>query len=514
MSVKNKKINAFSKLNYGIGNTGYSVISQTMNNFVMYFGSAALGMPGTLVSIAIALSTLWDAITDPIVGDLSDKQKSKKFGKRHGYMIVGCVGMIIFNIALWSVPVGLPVAIKFIWLLLAMVLLETFNTIFITPYTALGTELSNDYNERTSIQSYKTVFFLIGMVIPTLLASLFMTDSTGGYENAGSYVSMAICTSVICLICGFASILGTKKYIPMLNKRAEKEKPRPAERLVFSQFFAVFKKQNFRAVIIGYASSLISAAFLTGVGLHVFTYTFHMGAMQKTILLGVLIVSAIISQPFWYQLSKKIGKVKSLIIALFVSLTGVLAVLIWFIFRHSIGNVTMFWLLISSILFSGFGTGALYSLPISMYADLIGQERKREGVDKSGTYNAFLTFAYKISNAIALVVIGVVLDLIGFVAKDEAGNDILTQPEAVQIGLGLLLIIGIIGSLVFSVCFYSRFKLEKQDIISDDDDDNDTSENKSVEVSLVKQDKINLDNQENKFQTIKVVTKKKNKGKH
>lgn len=455
MKKDSRYVNTVTKLSYGVGNAGYGVVSQTMNNFIFAFGSIALGMQGTLVSIAIALSVLWDALSDPIVGTWSDKVRSKKFGRRHGFMLFGCIGMAVFNIVLWGLPVALPEAIQFGWLLLALLTMETFNTTFVTPYVALGTEMSDDYNERTSIQAYKTVFFLIGMIIPTLLAAVFMSGN-GGYNNPTNYLYLALCTSGICLFCGLTSVIGTRKLIPRLNERIKNQPVKTSDKMIFAEFFSIFKKPNFRAVIIGYALSLVSAAFLTGIGIHVFSYTFHMEHNQVTGLLGCLLGSAVLSQPFWYQISKKWNKVKALKTGLWISLTGLAFVTALFVCRGMLDNTTMFILLAFSIFLSGFGTGALYSLPISMYADLIGEERERTGFDRSGTYNAFLTFAYKIANAIALVIIGVSLDIMGF--NSEGG----TQPASVQMWLGIVLISGIFLSLVISLIFYARYKYKPE----------------------------------------------------
>jgi len=447
MKNNTRYVNTITKLSYGVGNAGYGVVSQTMNNFIFSFGSIALGMPGTLVSLAIAISVMWDAISDPIIGAWSDKFRSKKFGRRHAFMLVGCIGMALFNVLLWSTPVSASVALQFVWLMLALLLMETCNTTFVTPYTALGTEMSDDYHERTSIQSYKTVFFLIGMVVPTLLAAVFMTDSNGGLNNPVNYQYLAICTSAMCLVFGLTSVIGTRKIIPRLNERIKDQPKKTSDKLLFVEFFSIFKKPNFRAIIIGYSLSLVSAAFLTGIGIHVFKYTFGMGSEQVIGLLGCLLGAAIISQPFWYFISKKWDKVKALKMALCISMLGLIGVTTLFICRGMIDVNTIFWLLAGAIVFSGFGTGALYSLPISMYADLIGEERKATGFDRSGTYNAFLTFAYKIANAIALMIVGISLDVMGF------SSDYLTQPASVQMWLGIVLIVGIFLSLIVSLIF-------------------------------------------------------------
>ncbi|MBQ8761901.1 MAG: MFS transporter [Clostridia bacterium] len=455
---KVKSVNFSDKIFYGIGNTGYGIVSQTVNNFIMFFGTAVLALPGSLMGVVMAISVMWDALTDPLMGAISDKTRSDKFGRRHGFMIIGCIGMIIFNIMLWSTPTDMSVGAKFIWLLGCLILLETSNTLFITPYTALGTELSDDYNERTSIQSFKTVFFLIGLIIPTLLVALLFSDVTGGLNNAENYVGLAFCTSIICVCCCAVSIMGTFKYIPKLKTLYEHEKQDKKQKIsvIFKNFISTFKKPNFRSIILGYSISLISAAFLTGVGLHVFKYVFHLRTSQITLLMGCLIFATIISQAFWCWFSKKYDKKKALLTALGISALGILCFTIIFLYKNSIMLNVSFWLLAISLFICGFGTGALYSLPISMYADLIGAEREKSSVSSSATYTSFLTFAYKIANVVALIIIGVSLDLVGFDAFAEV------QLMSVQNSLGWILILGVVFSILFSFYFYSKFKFSKK----------------------------------------------------
>lgn len=98
-----KKNQTKTKLAYGVGNLGYGTISQTMSNFIMFFGTSVLGISGTLVGIAVAISAFWDGLSDPIVGYVSDRFKSKIFGRRLGYMLVATFGMAIFNVLIWSI---------------------------------------------------------------------------------------------------------------------------------------------------------------------------------------------------------------------------------------------------------------------------------------------------------------------------------------------------------------------------------------------------------------------------
>ena len=114
-----------SKLAYGIGNLGYSVISQTITNFFMFFGTSVLKISGVLVGIAIAISTLWDGITDPFVGYFSDRYPLFNMGNRRGYMLIATFGMAFINVFLWFVPVESGEIIKFISIV--FILKKTFR---------------------------------------------------------------------------------------------------------------------------------------------------------------------------------------------------------------------------------------------------------------------------------------------------------------------------------------------------------------------------------------------------
>ena len=115
---------------YGIGNLGYSVVSQTICNFFVFFGTSVLKLSGVLVGTAIAISTMWDGLTDPVVGYISDKYAIGKLGHRKGYMLIATFGMALCNLLVWFVPVKASTLVKFVWIVVSLVLIETFNTLY------------------------------------------------------------------------------------------------------------------------------------------------------------------------------------------------------------------------------------------------------------------------------------------------------------------------------------------------------------------------------------------------
>ena len=459
--MKRKKLSVLNKFTYSIGNLGYGTIAQTLTNFIMFFGTSVLGISGTLVGLAVAISAFWDGISDPMVGYLSDRYKVGGLGRRLGYMLIATVGMSITNILLWNVP-NISMLGKFFWLLICLLLIETFNTFYATPYTALGIDIAPDYNEQSSLQGFKTVFFILGMILPSLLMIVFMPSSSQNQQAQflqSGYINISYVTSFLCLVCGLVCIAGTLKKSQEADKYSYPKKEKNMFFKIFSNFFKTLKKQNFGAVIIGYSIALISAAFLTSVGMHLFTYSFHFSSNQISFLMGALFIGAILAQPFWIFISNRLDKKKALNLSLLVILIGLAFISAIFIIRQNIENSILYYITMPCIFLCGFGTGALYSLPISMFADIITLEKIKTGENHSATYSGYMTLAFNIANSLALFIIGILLDLIKF----DPGEPV--QPLAVQNLLGLIVFGGCALAISISMIFFSKYKLTRAEIL-------------------------------------------------
>ena len=170
-----ERLSSSKKVGYGFGNLGFSAVSQTISTLLMFFGTSVAGIPGTLVGLCVAIGTFWDAVTDPIVGYISDNSGDCRIGRRERFILVASLFMAMSNMLIWCLPLNLSNWQKFAWLLIALLIYETAETFFATPYSALGYEMTNDKYDSTSIQAAKSVFSLIGMILPSVLMMIFMT---------------------------------------------------------------------------------------------------------------------------------------------------------------------------------------------------------------------------------------------------------------------------------------------------------------------------------------------------
>ena len=227
--MEKKKLTFGTKLCYGIGNLGYGSMGQTVNSFIMFFATSVMGISGVLVGATIAVTSLWDGLSDPIIGYFSDRTKNKFFGRRLLHMLIASFLLAICNILLWTCPIEKGSNMAIAWLMGFLLLQETFNTFFATPYSALCIDIAPDYNDQTKMQSFKSVFYILGMIMPSILMYIFMPSASIGMQtqfNKDGYIYIAIVNSALVILCGLISVFGTRKRVvamPNYDKSAVEE---------------------------------------------------------------------------------------------------------------------------------------------------------------------------------------------------------------------------------------------------------------------------------------------------
>lgn len=452
-SGKNR-ILLIDKIGYGVGNFGFGIVSQLISSYLVFYSTAVLNIPGGLIGIAISISVVWDSISDPLMGYISDKTDFKGLGRRHVYIIIGSIASAIFNILLWIIDSSLSTNIKFFWILLDIIILKSFMTVYATPYTALGAELSNDYDERTSIQSIKMSFFMLGIAFATTVSMVLFFRPTENFPigqlNPEAYKNMAIASSILMVLFGLVCFYSTKKYIKFLPKSNKKDKCENALKSLFN----ALKNVDYRVVVIGYLFTNIASAILGSLGLHVFTYTFLMGNYKIAIVLGIQLGMGILSQPFWLWFSKKKDKKPAVILGLVLSITASVYFVIMVLFKDIVRINFIY--LIPFAFIGGFGTGGLFTLPQSMIADTTDEEELNTGKRIEGVYYGGMTLGYKLSQAVAIFILGIILDVVNFDPSLEM------QSDFTAVILGLILGIGCIISFLLAAISYRKYSITKE----------------------------------------------------
>ncbi len=457
------------KIAMGIGDLGYCLVSSAFSTFILFFGNVVMGIPGTLVGIAIACGTLWEAVFEPILGYFTDNIKGKFFGRRHGFIILGIFCMAVVNILIWSLPQAWSVVSKFIYLVISIILLESCHTLYATPSNALSIEISADYNERSSIQSYKSVFYIVGMLLPTLLLGYLQRPTESfpdGRFNPQSYLNLAYLGSSCVLVFGLIMVIGTYSHVPRLKSDIQTD-PNPVSQNgvkgIYKAFFASIKNKNFRNIVLGYSIAMLSSTFLITLGFHTLTFTFKTTSTQMYLLIFLLFAMTILGQPLWLWVSIRTEKKKALLAGLATTLVGSGLLFAMFVFRQDImllisKNALALVFMAIPLMVCGLGIGVLFSLPLSLVGDIAIMSKAQTNKEKSGTYAGFMALSYKGSQAIGQLIIGGLLDLIGF----REGS--VVQSVRAETALGWMFCIGVAVSILGGMLAFSKFNLKKEDV--------------------------------------------------
>ncbi len=453
------RISQVDKTIYGLGNLSNGVVLQALTTYLVFFGTSILGVSGTVIGIMVSVSVVWDAVSDPLIGHLSDYTVNRRFGRRHLFMLIGGIGLAFFNGLLWSIQPEWSGFNKSLLLFVNVIFVKTFMTIFVTPYNALGAELSRDYHERTSIQAYRTVFFSMGLAFTTVAGMFFYFKPSAAYPigqlNPASYQKLGITISLIILICALYATFGTFKYIEGLPKAPEGAKRKGLGPLMI-EFKGIFANKNYLYVAGAYLTTNIASAILGAIGLHVFTYTFLMDNVAIGVTFGTIFGLSMLSQGFWLAITKRYDKKNGALLAVAISLVGSIVFLILVLMREVVIDQYL-WLLFYAVP-SGVGIGGLITLPFSMIADTVDEEEMATGHRSEGLYYGGLTFSYKMSQSIAIFLVGIILDLVGF------APEVAIQSDWTVTALGLVVAIGTLGALFGAIGFYRRYGLTKEKV--------------------------------------------------
>lgn len=450
-----KELKLSTIIGYGTGNFGYGFVTQMFSSYFVFYATAILLLPGSLIGIIVSLSIVWDAISDPLMGYISDNTRSK-IGKRHIYILSGTLLISITNLFLWHVSIDISLWIKFFWILLSVFMIKTFVTVFITPYAALGAEMSSDYNERSKIQAVKTIFFLSALMIVTAVCMFIFFKPTPAYElgqfNPQAYKNIAYTSSLVMLITGFITYISTLKY--------KSVKIETGHRLTIyelkDQVSYSLRCKDFRQVFLGYLFTNTASAIIGVIGLHTFTFTFAMNSYKIGIVLGIQFFVCIISQPIWVKIARKIDKKAAVKRGLLISIFGCMMLFGLVVFRQVV--IVHYEYMIAYAVVIGFGTSGLFSLPLSMVADTVDRQELETGERTEGIYFGMLNFGYKISQSIAILLLGFILDMIQFNPDMTIHNDFTAT------SLGIVLSLGSLLSFIMANYAYSSYSLDEKKV--------------------------------------------------
>lgn len=268
-----------TKFWFGIGQAAEGMKNGAFNVFLLLFYSQVMGLSQSLSGLALLLSLLFDAVTDPPVGSLSDRLHSR-LGRRHPFMYAAAIPLGISFYFAFSPPAGLGQGALFSWMLVWTVLARGAMTLYYVPHLALGAELSEDYAERSIIVAYRTFFGYGGAAVLFIVARGFLMRPSEAYPegqlNPDAYPAMGLVFGIAMAVVVFASALGTHDRIPSL--------PTPTGDSAFSLRGAIaelreaLRNRSFRALFFSLLFFYVARGVDTALALYLGTYLWELGS--------------------------------------------------------------------------------------------------------------------------------------------------------------------------------------------------------------------------------------------
>jgi glycoside/pentoside/hexuronide:cation symporter, GPH family len=382
LAAPHQKLSFAAKLAFGAGDLSPGMAALIVGFFQALFLTTVAGLEPGAVGIILLLGRVWDAITDPWMGIISDRTRSR-LGRRRFWMLVGAIPFgLIYFLLWWSPP--FDGTTKFFYYLIVILLFNTAYTVVNVPYTSLTAELTSDYDERTSLNSFRFAFSIGGSllagIIHGMLISRYCADTTRCLpaESQAGYLLSAAIFGVLMILPFVWCVLGTREtYVPTGN-----EPTLP----IIAQLRTTLQNRPFRYVIGIYLCSWMALQITQNVIGFYLTFYLQRADMFAIILLAVQ-GSAMVFLFVWTAVSRRIGK----------QAVYYCGMSFWVIVMAGLFFLRQDQLTLAIVLaaLAGVGIATAYLVPWSMLPDVIDLDELTTGQRREGVFYGVMTFTQK-----------------------------------------------------------------------------------------------------------------------
>ncbi len=399
-----EKLSTLTKLAYGAGDTSAAIVAAVNGFFLNAFLLDVVGLRPAAAGTIFLLVKIWDAVNDPLVGMLTDRTKTR-WGRRRPWLLWGAIPLGLAFFLHWIVP-PLGDAGKFWYYLLVGILLDTAFTAVNVPYAALTPELTHDYDERTSLSSYRFSFSILGGVSAAFLHTVIV----GAFDSpfTGNAVSAAILSFFI-IVPNFITFAFTREV--------HFQEDRPEGPGFFAGLRLAFSNRAFVLVTLIYLLSWLSIQF---VQTNFFLYVKYW--MDAEDLFGMLIMavqlSAFVFVLIWTRISQRIGKQNVYYIGM--SFWILVSIVLFFVQPD---QMTLLFVL---AILAGVGMSIGFLIPWSMLPDVIELDELETGQRREGIFYGFFVFLQKLGISLGMAISNFILEATGYI------NQIPGQPAPIQ----------------------------------------------------------------------------------
>lgn len=446
VTAEEDRVPAGQKLAYGGGAFADNTMQNGINTMANPVFNMTLAVDPGLLSTALALPRLWDAIVDPFVGSASDNARTR-WGRRKPFIVTGSILCGLLFALVWMVPHGWSQWGYLAHFLAVSLLFYTAYAVFAMAFGALGMEMSPDYHERTRVMAFKTFFGSVSGISTSWMLWLSQrpcfSDTLEGMRWVGAGIGLTI------------ALLGILPAL-FIKERAQVAVIRQKKLPLIKSLREAVGVKPFRLLLYSVALMAIGIFMVNSLGYYINIYYVHGGDMRAASAVqgwagSTYCLSSMVALPFITRASTRFGKRRTLAAALCFPLAGTLL-------KWACYNPNYPYLQLVPVLLMGSGMAALWTLLGSMVADVCDVDEFEHGVRREATLNAVFAWAFKFGLTLALLLSGFVVAFSGF--KAEFGGA--QTPEALVI-MRLLYALVPATALALTILIVLRFPIDQKE---------------------------------------------------
>ena len=443
MNNSNEKHGMKHRLGYGFADIYGGGAFVVIGTFYTVFLTKALGMSPALAGLIPLIGKIWDAVTDPLMGNIADRTHSK-FGPKRFWILVGSIISAITFALMWIPFVTDSTAMQFVFYMLMYILFSTGFTIVMVPYNGLLPDMVEDYTVRAKFSSVRMAFSAFGAIIAGLIPTIMIKDNTG----KGQYLTVALIFSVIFFVTILITFLATWEH--------HKDVPKSTVAETFTQSFTVFKSRSFRLFIGIFIFGQAAADFIMGLAVYYIDDVLNAyGGGNFTKLMGVILISQFIGMLLFAPIMAKTSKKFPIIIGTPFRVVATIAML-FFSYEGAPFIVILALSFIIGLSMAGTST-TIYAI----LSDMVDVDELITGISRPGICSGMATFIRKIAAGLSSALIGFLLTMIGY-------NEVLAtsgqrQAVATQHGIAYIYVFAQVAFLIVTFLLTMIFPITKKE---------------------------------------------------
>ena len=450
-----------TKLYQGIGAIPDTVKNWVFNTFALLFYSQILGVDAVLVSTALALAIVFDAVMDPLVATFSDNSRTR-FGRRHPLMLIASLPLGAALCAVFMPPAGLSSTGLFAWLLGFAVLTRGLMALYFVPWAAIAAELSDDYEERTSVMAYRfAIGWIVGVGFPLFVFTAVMPGSAEfpvGQLNPAGYPTLAVSAGLLLSGGALATTLLTWREIPFLRQHAAAAASF-GPRQTLRELMQALRNPQFALIFVIVLLSSAIAGTTANVGIYMTTYFWGLGS-EELRWFALSAVGALLAFPVVAAVQRRWDKKHILLVCSTAALVdGLAAVGLRFLdVLPANGDPRLLWILVAMGTLGASIAVIQGIIGASLVADLLDDQELRTGYRQEAMFNAALSFSAKAVSGVGTVLGGLILTAIAFPTQAKPAD----VPADAVLRLGA--VVGMAVPLLYSIpiALITRYRITRE----------------------------------------------------